>query len=90
MSLPAAAQAYGMSGGGHGGCGYAGSVLFAALAVLGYWVLQHAGKETASYIKRTGIVLGITLLVIGLLGLLCGVGSHISQGMSRSCAAPVK
>jgi hypothetical protein len=88
VTLPAAAQAAGM----RGGCGdpggipvHAVSALYAALAVLGYWVLQHASKETASYIKKTGLVLGMALVIIGLLGLLCGVGSHINKSMERSC-----
>ncbi len=87
VSLPAAAQAGGMygAGQGHGGGGHAAAALYAALAVLGYWVLQHAAKEAAGYVKRTGIVLGMTLVVIGLLGFLCGVGHHAKRGMSRQC-----
>lgn len=90
VSLAVAAQAGGMYGGGqlHGGGGHAASALYAALAALGYWVLQHAAKETAGFVKRTGVVLGMTLVIIGLLGVLCGVGSHIGKNMSRSCLCP--
>ena len=91
-SLPAAAQAAGMygcnCGRGHGMIGaHIATVLYAALAALGYRVLQHAAKETAAYVKRTGVVVGMTLVVIGLLGVLCGVGNHIKTGMSR-CSCP--
>lgn len=90
VSLAVVAQAGGMYGGGqlHGGGGHAASALYAALAALGYWVLQHAAKETAGFVKRTGVVLGMTLVIIGLLGVLCGVGSHIGKNVSRSCLCP--
>lgn len=55
------------------------AALYALMAALGYWVLQHAAKETADYVKRTGQVLGWLLIVIGLLGLLCGVTSHVKK-----------
>ena len=89
VSLPAAAQAYDMSGGGHwhGGGGHAATVLYAALAALGYLIVQHAAKQTAAFVKRTGVVLGMTLVVIGLLGVLCGVGHHIKRGMSCRCCS---
>lgn len=87
VALPAAARACGGSGGGygggHGGCGFATFLLCAVIAALGYWVLQHSGKETASYVKRTGGTVGLALVVIGLLGLLCTLGSHIKK--SSAC-----
>jgi len=88
VAAPAAAQAMGMGMGMHGsmmkgccgGCSGAGThlavVLYALLAALGYWVLQHSAKEAANYVKRTGQALGWALAVIGLLGALCGIGSH--------------
>lgn len=86
VSLPAAARAGCMGG---GDCmasgGHVVVLLYAALAVLGYWILQHAVKEAVNFVKRTGIALGMTLIVIGLLGVLCGVGSHISGGTRGGC-----
>lgn len=89
-SLPAAAQACGMGTPGGEQCGNAGvhaaTALYAVLAILGYWVLQHAAKETAKYVKRAGTIAGMTLVVIGLLGFLCGVRSHIKRSTSPYCA----
>ena len=89
VSMPAAAQAMGPHGamGGMRG-GYAGHgpiVLYALLAALGYWVLQHAAKETAKYVKRTGVTLGMVLVVVGLLGVLCGLANHVRMSSSRLC-----
>lgn len=89
VSLPVAAQACGLTGGsqagcGQGGCGHAATAIYAVLAALGYWVMQHAAKETANCVKRTGSVVGTTLVIIGLLGLLCGVGSHVKNAIARS------
>lgn len=68
-------------------CGaFAPILICGVLAALGYWVLQHAAKETGSLVKRTGIAVGMTLVVIGLLGLLCGVGAHARKSMPNSCA----
>ncbi|HBA60560.1 MAG TPA: hypothetical protein DCZ92_07035 [Elusimicrobia bacterium] len=81
VSLPAAAQAGGMYGGGHKammGMHFA-TLLYAVIAALGYWVLQHSAKETAAFVKRTGIGLGMFLVVVGMLGVLCGVGSHVKK-----------
>jgi hypothetical protein len=82
VAAPAAAQAMGMKcampGGGCGsGAGTHFAVgLYALLAALGYWVLQHSAKEAAGYVKRTGQALGWILAVVGLLGVLCGVAGH--------------
>jgi len=94
VSIPAAAQACGMAGGMGCGMGQMGgqcaghgaTVLYAVLAVLGYWVLQHAAKEAANYVKKTGAVLGMSLVVLGLLGFLCGVVNHARKSMPASCA----
>lgn len=85
VALPAAAQACGMSGGGHGrgGCSsFAPFLICAVIAALGYWVAQHAAKETANGIKRLGSVTGTILVIIGLLGILCAAGSHIKRSMN--------
>jgi len=90
VALPAAAQAYagygpgpgGPGGCAHGGCGFAPFLICAVIAALGYWVAQHAAKETANCIKRLGSVTGTILVVIGLLGILCAAGSHIKRNMA--------
>jgi hypothetical protein len=83
LGAPVAAHAMGAHGMRFYGQSSAGThlaaVLYALLAALGYWVLQHAAKETAEYVKRTGQVLGGLFIVIGLLGLLCGVTSHVKN-----------
>jgi len=80
VSLPAGAQAMGMHGNMHGSQPAAGVHLavglYAVLAALGYWVLQHAAKETANYAKRAGQLVGWVLIVSGLAGMLCGVAAH--------------
>lgn len=80
LSLPAGAQAMGMRGMMRGGAPEAGVHLaiglYAVLAALGYWVLQHAAKETANYAKRAGQLVGWALIAAGLAGLLCGVAAH--------------
>jgi len=89
LSLPAAAQAMCSPGGGpcqscRGGWVLASGALYAAVAVLGYWVLLQAVKETSNCVKRIGDVLGSVLVVIGLVGLLCATFSHIKDSMARS------
>ena len=89
IALPAAARAGGMHGGGQwhgGGSAHAAIVFYGLFAALGYWVLQHAAKETAGFVKKTGVALGMALVIIGLMGVLCGVGSHIKTGLSRHCS----
>lgn len=92
VAAPAAAQAMGMHGGMHG-CGSGAGThlavgLYALLAALGYWVLQHSAKETADYVKKTGQALGWALIVIGLLGVLCGVFSHARSMCRKDCRCP--
>lgn len=86
LSIPAAAGAGGMHGCGHGGGGHMATALYGLFAALGYWVLQHAAKEAAGFVKKTGVALGMALVIIGLIGVLCGVGSHITKGLSRCCS----
>ncbi len=89
LSLPAAAQAMGGYGGGCGGghkcCGHLAIFIYAVLAVLGYWVLQRADKENGALVKKTGSVIAWVLMIVGLLGVLCGVGSHIKGSMPDKC-----
>ena len=88
VAAPAAAQAMGMRGGNgcHGAGIHLAVGLYALLAALGYWVLQHSAKETAGYIKRTGQALGWALIVTGLLGVLCGVVSHAKSICNKGCS----
>jgi len=89
VAAPAAAQAMGMHGGMQGCCSGAGAHLavglYALLAALGYWVLQHSAKEIANYVTRTGQALGWALIVIGLLGILCGVVNHAKGMCNKGC-----
>ncbi len=89
FAAPASAQGMGM----HGAMGHGGGVgmhmavvLYAVLAALGYWVLQHAAKETTNCVKRAGGLVGWALIVIGLLGVVCGVVHHSGMGRRCSCA----
>jgi len=90
VSLPAAAQAMGMSGGGcgrpSGACVHLAAVLYAVLAALGYWVLQHSEKEGQGLVKKTGRAVAFTLVAVGLIGTLCGVAGHI-KASSRCCGS---
>ena len=93
LSLPAAALAQGMPmrepmmGGccRHGAGGLMAGALYAVVAVLGYWVLTQAVKETSACIKRIGDVLGSMLVLIGLLGLLCATFGHVRHSQSGRC-----
>ena len=91
-AAPAAAQAMEMHGGmpGRGpGIGiHLAVALYALLAALGYWVLQHSAREAANYVKRAGQTLGWALIVIGLLGVLCGLASHARSMGRRMCRCP--
>ena len=88
IALPAAAQAMGMHRGGeYGGVSPASmhlvTVLYAAVAALGYWVLQHADKDTRGFVRKTGYLVAWILIVLGLAGFLCGIGVHITNAVSK-------
>ncbi|MBI4801561.1 MAG: hypothetical protein HY796_03455 [Elusimicrobia bacterium] len=90
MSLPASAHAMSMRGGA-GNCdsaigGLMAAALYAAVAALGYWTLQHADKEAHNCVRRTGMTVGGLLVVVGLLGFLCGVAGHVrTAASSKTC-----
>ena len=92
VSLPAGAQAMGMHGNMRGfppeASVHLGVGLYAVLAALGYWVLQHAAKETANYSKRAGQLVGWVLIVAGLAGLLCGIAAHAKMAGCHKCEGP--
>jgi hypothetical protein len=89
LSLPAAAQAMGCGGcgGASNSCSHLAAVLYAAIAALGYWVLQHSGKETAALVKNTGRVVAFTFLALGLMGFLCGIACHIRSAAHKKCGS---
>ena len=68
----------------HGGCGggHVGIVLMAVVAALGYWVVQHSQKDSGA-IRWGGRVVGWVLLVMGLLGFVCGSMSHMKGHKSK-------
>lgn len=74
----------------HGGsaCGHLASVLMAATAALGYWVLHQSSKDSGS-VRRAGQVVGWVLVVVGLGGFLCGAAGHARKmvGAMKSCCA---
>lgn len=72
--------------GGGFACGVFSTVLMAAVAALGVWVLRLTEKDGGP-VKRAGQAVGWTLVVIGLLGFLCGSVSHATKGWSRDCHA---
>jgi len=72
---PMAGGMPGMSGMHGCGGGHAASVMMAAVAALGYWVLSHSSKDSGA-VRRGGQVVGWVLLVVGLLGFLCGAAAH--------------
>lgn len=75
---PMGMMGHGMPGPHPGGPGMLlGAGFYGILAALGYWVLQHAAKETENCVKRAGKTVAWVLIVFGLLGLLCGVMGHI-------------
>ncbi len=88
LALPAAARA--MYGSGCGSCsgGLLAGAAYAVVAVLGYWVLQQAVKESVVWLKRVGYALGGILAFVGALGLLCSVTNHSKGGANRACFGP--
>ncbi|MBI5238875.1 MAG: hypothetical protein HY926_00240 [Elusimicrobia bacterium] len=93
LSLPATAQtAYGcgQSAGGCGSCadGLLAGAAYAVVAVLGYWVLLQAAKESGLWVKRIGNALAGVLMIAGVLGLLCALTCHSKSSANRSCAGP--
>ncbi len=90
LASPAAAQPMGMPPG-PGSCDpmtgtLVTAAIYAILAAIGYWVLQHADKETHSCVRRTGATVGTLLVLFGLAGFLCGVVSHIKKTASSACS----
>ncbi|MBU2573282.1 MAG: hypothetical protein KKH28_04310 [Elusimicrobia bacterium] len=90
LSLPASAHAMGLRGCA-GNCDpmigeLMSAALYAVVAALGYWVLQHADKEARNYVRRTGLTTGGLLVVFGLLGFLCGIAGHVKTAASpKTC-----
>lgn len=83
VALPAGAQAMGMHGGMRYGQPQIGlhfaAALYALMAALGYWILQHAAGQTAKSVRGAGKTVAWFLIVFGLLGLLCGVNAHVRR-----------
>lgn len=83
MMVPGSAWACG-GGAAAGGCSHGGGcsqlagVLMAALAVLGYWTLSRAEKDSGAA-KKAGQATGWILVLIGLLGFLCSTAGHIAK-----------
>jgi len=92
FSMPAGAQAMGMHGYGNPYAPALGihlaAALYAVLAALGYFVLQHAVKETPKCAKFAGRLVGWVLIVAGLGGLLCGVANHARMAGCHKCGGP--
>ncbi|MDA8130267.1 MAG: hypothetical protein M0011_02060 [Elusimicrobia bacterium] len=92
LGLPAGGWAMGMGWGGGGyhwgypppAAGHFAAVLYGLLAALGYWVLQHGAKQEKKCAMYGGHIVGWVLIVVGLLGLLCGAMSHARRSY-RCC-----
>ncbi|MBI4425532.1 MAG: hypothetical protein HY554_17505 [Elusimicrobia bacterium] len=68
----------------HGGM--VGAALLAAVAALGWWVLQQAAKDSG-WLKRVGLTIGGLLAAGGVLGFLCGAACHaFGKRAWKSCA----
>ena len=80
-------------GHGVGGClygpgsGHLAAVLLAGVAALGYWVLRQSEKDV-KIVRWAGQTVGWVLLVVGLLGFLCGSWSHIKSAASGTRYCP--
>lgn len=94
-ALPAAAHAMGMGYGMHGGMRpphpmglHLALALYALMAALGYWVLRHAAAETVKSVRVAGKTVAWFLLVFGLAGMLCALGSHVRRNCDcgKKCA----
>ncbi|HOX24056.1 MAG TPA: hypothetical protein PLL10_11360 [Elusimicrobiales bacterium] len=72
---------YGMRHGMGGGCGHGAVALYALIGALGYLVLQHAAKQEKKCVAYGGRIFGMLIMIIGLLGVLCGVVSHAKSAM---------
>lgn len=79
-STPAAS---GACASGHG-CGAFSVALMAAVAALGVWVLRSVEKD-GGLVKRAGQTVGWALVVVGLLGFLCGAVNHAVKSRPQSC-----
>ncbi|MDA8243709.1 MAG: hypothetical protein M0025_06265 [Elusimicrobia bacterium] len=92
LGLPAGGWAMGMGWGGggyywghpHPAAGHFAAVLYGLLAALGYWVLQHGARQEKKCAMWGGHITGWALIIVGLLGLLCGAMSHAWMG-HRCC-----
>ena len=76
---------FGMRHGMGGGCMHGAVALYALIGALGYFVLQHAAKQEKKCVAVGGRIFGMLVMIIGLLGVLCGVVNHAKMAMNRPC-----
>jgi len=76
IAAPQAVSACGTAACAHPGGWGVSTALMGAVSALGFWVLKQAGKDKNA-VGIAGRVTGWTLLVVGLLGFLCGSSYHI-------------
>ena len=94
LGLPAGGWAMGMGWGGGGyhmgyqnpASGHLYAVLYGALAALGYWVLQHGARQEKKCAMWGGHITGWALIIVGILGLLCGAMNH-GRRNARCCGS---
>ncbi|MBI5744510.1 MAG: hypothetical protein HY952_08175 [Elusimicrobia bacterium] len=62
-------------------------LLYGILAALGYFVLQHAVafKEPPKCFMVMGRLTGMVLIIVGLLGIFCGVAAHVKMAAHQMC-----